>query len=75
MRLKFLSETARLQRKRMEKAEVTKKLIFFTIGIKHDFLCITICWARREVLKPEPRRGFQRLPRGLADVNVSKNRV
>ena len=24
------------------------------IGIKHDFLCINICWAQREVLKPEP---------------------
>ena len=23
------------------------------IGIKHDFLCINICWALREVLKPE----------------------
>ena len=34
------------------------------IGIKHEFLCINICWAQREVLKPEPeRRGFQHLPR------------
>ena len=24
------------------------------IGIKHDFLCINVCWARREALKPEP---------------------
>ena len=23
------------------------------IGIKHDFLCINICWAPREMLKPE----------------------
>ena len=29
------------------------------IGIKHDFLCINICWAPRKVLKPEPeRQGF-----------------
>ena len=26
------------------------------IGIKHDFLCINICWAPREMLKPEPDR-------------------
>ena len=29
-------------------------------GIKHDFLCINICWTLREVLKPEPSAG----PRG-----------
>ena len=46
------------------------------IGIKHDFLCINICWAPREVLKSEPeRRGFQHLPRGPADVNVSEKHV
>ena len=46
------------------------------IGIKHDFLCINICWALREVLKPEPeRRVFQHLPPGLADVNVSEKYV
>ena len=40
------------------------------------FLCINICWAKREVLKPQPeRRGFQHLPRGPADVNVSKKHV
>ena len=34
------------------------------VGIKHDFLCINICWAPREVLKPEhERQGFQHLPR------------
>ena len=39
------------------------------IGIKHDFLCINICWAPREVLKSEQpeRRGFQHLPRGPAE--------
>ena len=35
--------------------------------------CINICWAPREVLKPEPeRQGFQHLTRGTADVNVSE---
>ena len=43
------------------------------IGIKHNFLCINICWAMKEVLKPEPeRRGFQHFPRGPTDVNVSE---
>ena len=37
------------------------------IGIEHGFLCINICWALREVLKPEPR--------GPADVNVSEKHV
>ena len=27
-----------------------------TIGFRHDFLCINICWAPREVLKPSPFR-------------------
>ena len=46
------------------------------IGIKHGFLCINICWAPREMLKPEPeRRGFQPLPRGPADVNVSEKHI
>ena len=46
------------------------------IGIKLDFLCINIYRAPREMLKPEPeRRGFQPLPRGLVDVNVSEKHV
>ena len=46
------------------------------IEIKHDFLCINVCWAPREMLKPEPeRRGFQHLPWGPADVNVSEKHV
>ena len=50
--------------------------IAMNIGIKHDFLCINICWAPREVLKPEPEKGgFQHLPRGPADVNVSERHV
>ena len=48
----------------------------FIMGIKHDFLCINICRASREILKPEPkRRGFQPLPRGPVDVNVSEKHV
>ena len=43
-------------------------LDLINIGIRHDFLCINICWGPREVLKPEPkRRGFQHLPRCPAD--------
>ena len=30
--------------------------IGFNKGIKHDFLCIVICWTQRGVLKPEPER-------------------
>ena len=53
-----------------------KHLINDSIGIKHDFLCINICWIPREVLKPEPeRQWFQHLPRCLADVNVSEKHV
>ena len=48
----------------------------FNIGIKHGFLCINICWAPREMLKPKPERlRFQPLPRGPADVNVSEKHV
>ena len=40
------------------------------------FSMLNICWAAREMLKPEPdRRGFQPLPRCPADVNVSENHV
>ena len=35
----------------------------FNIGIKHDFLCINICWAPRQLLKPKPE-WFQHLPIG-----------
>ena len=41
-----------------------------------NFVCINICWAPRDVLKPEPERwGFQHLTRGPADVNVSEKHV
>ena len=50
--------------------------IDWNIGIKHDSLCINICWAPRELLKPEPGRpGFQHLPRGPADKSISENHV
>ena len=46
------------------------------IGIKHVFSCINVCQVPREVLKTEAEgRGFQHLPRGLANVNVLENNV
>ena len=48
----------------------------FNMGIKHGFLCNNIFWAPREMLIREPeRRGFQPLPGGPADVNVSEKHV
>ena len=47
-----------------------------TIGIKHGFSCIIVCQVPREVLKTEAEgRGFQHLPRDLANVNVLENNV
>ena len=46
------------------------------IGIKYGFPCITVCQIPREMLKTEAvGRGFQHLPRDLADVNVLENNV
>ena len=46
------------------------------IGIKHDFPCINVCQVPREMLKTEAEgRGFQQLPRGLANVNALENNV
>ena len=46
------------------------------IGIKHGFSCINVCQVPREVLKTEAEgRGFQHLPRDLANVNVLENHV
>ena len=46
------------------------------IGIKHGFSCINIRQVSREVLKTEAGgRGFQHLPRDLANVNALKNNV
>ena len=48
----------------------------FTIGIKHGFSCINILQVPREVLKTEAGgRGFQHLPRDLANVYALKNHV
>ena len=48
----------------------------FIIGIKHDFPFINICKVPREVLKTEGEvRGFQHLPRDLANVNEWLNHV
>ena len=46
------------------------------IGIKHGFSCIKVRQVQREVLKTEAGgRGFQHLPRDLANVNALKNHV
>ena len=46
------------------------------IGIKHVFSCINIRQVPWEVLKTEAEgRGFQHLPRNLANVNAMKNHV
>ena len=46
------------------------------IGIKHGFLCINVCQVPREMLKTEAEgRGFQQLPRDLANVNALENLV
>ena len=46
------------------------------IGIKHGFSCINIRQVPWEVLKTEAGgRGFQHLPRDLANVNALKNHV
>ena len=48
----------------------------FTIGIKHGFSGINIRQVPWEVLKTEAGgRGFQHLPRDLANVNTLKNHV
>ena len=50
--------------------------LLVNIGIKHGFSCINVCQVPREVLKTEAEgRGFQHLPRDLANVNVLENHV
>ena len=45
--------------------------MFINIGIKHGYPCINIRRVPREVLKTEAGgRGFQHLPRDLANVNA-----
>ena len=49
---------------------------FIYIGIKHGFSCINIRQVPREVLKTEAEgRGFQHLPRDLANDYALKNHV
>ena len=46
------------------------------LGFKHGFSCINIRQVRWEVLKTEAEgRGFQHLPRDLANVNALQNHV
>ena len=52
------------------KSMLLENLLKFIIGIKHDFPFINIRKVPREVLKTEGEaRGFQHLPRDLANVN------
>ena len=52
------------------------KQMLHNIGIKHGFPCINVCQVRREMSKTEAvGRGFQHLPRDLANVNVLENNV
>ena len=51
-------------------------LLNIDIGIKHGFSCINIHLVPWEVLKTEAEsRGFQHLPRDLANVNALKKHV
>ena len=55
--------------------EMGKDLVM-NIGIKHGFSCINIRQVLWKVLKTEAEgRGFQHLPRDLANVNALKNHV
>ena len=52
------------------------ELSSLTIGIKHGFSCINIRQVPRDGLKTETEgRGFQHLPRDLANVNALKKHV
>ena len=52
------------------------RLHLFIIGNKHGFSCINIRQVPREVLKTEAGgRGFQHLPKDLANVRALKNNV
>ena len=48
----------------------------YSIGIKYGFPCINVCQVPREMLTTEAEgRGFQQLPRDLANVNALENNV
>ena len=56
--------------------KVPLKFSVVNIGIKHGFPCINVCQVPREMLKTEAvGRGFQHLPRDLANVNVLEKNV
>ena len=68
------------RRPRSDYASRSPVIAFFAclnnIGIKHGFSCINIRQVPREVLKTEAvDRGFQHLPRDLANANALKNHV
>ena len=55
---------------------LSSKMFLQNMGIKHGFSCINIRQVPREVLKTEAGgRGFQHLPKDLANVNALKNHV
>ena len=55
---------------------LTGAIVSNNIGIKHGFSCINIRQVPWEVLKTEAEgRGFQHLPRNLANVNALKSHV
>ena len=57
-------------------AELTQRVVKVNIGIKHGFHALTFARSRGRCLKPEAEgRGFQHLPRDLANVNAFKNHV
>ena len=67
------------KKKKSKKKEIQDKLkrmhkmnsVSVIIGIKHGFPCINVCQVPREMLKTEAvGRGFQHLPRDLANVNI-----
>ena len=50
--------------------------VSLNIGIKHGISCINVCQVPREMLKTEAEgRGFQQLPRDLANFNALENNV
>ena len=53
---------------------MTNQILVSTKGIKHGFSCINIRQVQWEMLETEAEgRGFQHLPRDLANDNALKN--
>ena len=58
------------------RATILGAFILVIIGIKHGFPCINVCQVPREMMKTEAvGRGFQHLPRDLANGNLLENNV